>query len=75
VLGADGQRLAKRHGAVTLADQLALGVSIEALVGWMGSSVGLCAPGSRLTAAELLSDFDPARLRLEPTLLSDGAIA
>src|SRR6202030_1967875 len=40
VLGADGQRLAKRHGAVTLDQRLALGESLETVVGWMGSSGG-----------------------------------
>ena len=68
VLGADGRRLAKRHGAVTLDARLALGESIETLVGWMASSAGLAAPGGSLSAAEVLAGFDPARLRREPTV-------
>ena len=47
VFGADGRRLAKRHGAVTLDDRLALGESVATIVGWMASSVGLAAPGQR----------------------------
>jgi glutamyl-tRNA synthetase len=68
VLGADGRRLAKRHGAVTLDARLALGESIETVIGWMASSAGLAAPGSALSAAEVLASFDPARLRREPTV-------
>jgi glutamyl-tRNA synthetase len=71
VLGAGGRRLAKRDGAVTLDDRLALGESIATVVGWMASSVGLTAPGDSLSARELLAAFDPARLRREPTLWSD----
>jgi glutamyl-tRNA synthetase len=69
VLGADGRRLAKRHGAVTLDDRLALGESLETVVGWMASSVGLASAGSALRAQEVLAAFDPARLRREPTII------
>ena len=71
VVGADGRRLAKRHGAVTLDDRLALGESIATVVGWMASSVGLASPGRALSAGELLATFDPARLRREPTVWRD----
>ncbi len=44
VIGVDGTRLAKRHGAVTLADLVALGVSAEQvrdlLIASLGDSVG-----------------------------------
>ena len=69
VLGADGQRLAKRHGAVTLDERLALGESVETVVGWMAASAGLASAGSALSAREVLAAFDPARLRREPTIL------
>ena len=70
VLGPDGSRLAKRHGAVTLADRAALGEAPEDVVSWMASSVGLAQPGERVTAAGLVERFDPARLPREPTVLS-----
>jgi glutamyl-tRNA synthetase len=70
VLGADGRRLAKRHGAVTLDDRLALGETLETVVGWMASSVGLASAGSALSAPEVLAAFDPARLRREPTIIA-----
>ena len=74
VLGPDGQRLAKRHGAVTLGEQLAGGATIEAVTGWMASSVGLVAPGERLRAAELLPRFDASRLSRAPTTFTPGAL-
>jgi glutamyl-tRNA synthetase len=74
VLGADGRRLAKRHGAVTLDDRLALGESLETVVGWMASSVGLASAGSALSAQEVLAAFDPARLRREPTIMAISAV-
>jgi glutamyl-tRNA synthetase len=59
VLGPDGARLAKRHGAVTLDD-----IDPGAAVRWMARTLGLPeadrAPG-------LLDAFDPAALPREPT--------
>ena len=54
VLGADGARLAKRHGAVTLRE-----VGAAAALAWMASSLGLPRVGA---ARGLLDGFDPARL-------------
>ena len=59
VLGPDGARLAKRHGAVTLDD-----LDPAAAVRWMAATIGL--PGAA-TAAELLAAFDPAALPRAPT--------
>jgi glutamyl-tRNA synthetase len=59
VLGADGARLAKRHGAVTL-DEL----DAAAAVRWMARTLGL---DGATTAAEMLERFDPAALPGEPT--------
>ena len=69
VLGADGSRLAKRHGAVTLADRRALGETDAEVVAWLASSAGLAEPGETVSPAELVERFDPARIRREPTLL------
>jgi glutamyl-tRNA synthetase len=60
VLGPDGARLAKRHGAVTLRE-----VAPQAALGWMAESLGL---GPARTASELLERFDPAALPREPTV-------
>jgi glutamyl-tRNA synthetase len=68
VLGPDGARLAKRHGAVTLADRAALGETPADALSWMATSLGLAEPGERVTPAGLIERFDPARLPREPTV-------
>jgi glutamyl-tRNA synthetase len=72
VLGPDGSRLAKRHGAVTLADlHAARGWEPADALGWMAESLGLAEPGERVTPALLESRFSPRRLPREPTTFSD----
>lgn len=70
VLGPDGQRLAKRHGAVTLADRTAAGERPDEVLAWMARSLGLGGPEERPTLEELLARFDPALLPREPTMWS-----
>jgi glutamyl-tRNA synthetase len=53
LLGPDGQRLAKRHGAVTLPDRLALGESPLEVRSALAASVGLAEPGERPSLDEL----------------------
>ena len=71
VVGADGQRLAKRHGAVTLSDLAADGWSPADVLGALGRSLGLAAPGDDVTLDVLLARYDPARLPNRPTTLAD----
>jgi glutamyl-tRNA synthetase len=54
VLGPDGQRLAKRHGAVTLED-----MAPEDALEWIAASLNIAPP--------LLENFAPERLPREPT--------
>jgi glutamyl-tRNA synthetase len=63
VLGPDGRRLAKRDGAVTLADRAALGEDADAVRARLAASLGLCEPEERPSPAELVERFDLARLR------------
>ena len=70
VLGPDRRRLAKRHGAVTRSERLELGESVPEVIGWIAASAGLAPVGSSLSAAEVLSCFDPARLTREPAILT-----
>jgi glutamyl-tRNA synthetase len=58
VLGPDGSRLAKRHGAVTLDDH-----DPARALRWMAATLGM--PGAG-TTAELLAGFDPAALPRTP---------
>lgn len=65
VLGDDGERLAKRHGAVTLADLGARGVEPRDVVAWIAGTIGMTAGSSRArpsTLADLLGEFDPERI-------------
>ena len=73
VLGPDGERLAKRHGAVTLGDCAAQGDGPEELVAWMARSLGLAEAGERPAVGDLLARFDPDRLPREPTVWEPGA--
>jgi glutamyl-tRNA synthetase len=61
MLGPDGARLAKRHGAVTLADRLALGETPDQVRAFLLGTLGL-------TGAP--DEFVPARLPREPTVLA-----
>jgi len=70
VLGPDGRRLAKRHGSVTLDQRLALGESVQSVVGWMARSAGLVRSAKPLRADQVLASFDPARLAREPTVFA-----
>jgi glutamyl-tRNA synthetase len=70
VLGPDGSRLAKRHGAVTLADLAARGIGADAALAMLGASLGLCAADERVTTAELVERFDVQRLPRAPWSLA-----
>ena len=59
VLGPTGQRLAKRDGAVTLADRLMLGESAHDVRSALAVSLGMCAPGERPLLPELVAMFKP----------------
>ena len=62
-VNASGARLAKRDGAVTLRDRLALGETAAQVMERIGDSLGL--PGCR-TAADVLERWDPASLPRHP---------
>ena len=70
VLGPDGARLAKRHGAVALADRIAAGESPAEVRAALARSVGLAGAGELPTLDELLERFDPSALPTEPTVLT-----
>jgi glutamyl-tRNA synthetase len=58
MLGPDGARLAKRHGAVTLADRIALGETPLQVRSGLATSVGLAEPGEQPTLDELIARVD-----------------
>ncbi len=61
-----GSRLAKRDGAVTLADLARLGQTPGAVRARLAGSLGLAAPGEPVTPTTLLARFDPASLPRSP---------
>ncbi len=62
VLGSSGARLAKRDGAVTLADLRSAGVSAEEVLAVLAQSLDLAAPGERVHPQLLVERFDPGAL-------------
>ncbi len=70
VLGADGQRLAKRHGAVTLTELATAGWSAGEVLGALGRSLGLAAPGEQVTVDALLDRYDLSLVPPQPTRLA-----
>ena len=55
--GPDGDRLAKRHGSVTLEQVEAEGGTAEETVGRLAASLGLAPEGTNCLASDLLDDF------------------
>ncbi|MFD1811990.1 tRNA glutamyl-Q(34) synthetase GluQRS [Rhodococcus gannanensis] len=65
-LNGAGARLAKRDGAVTLADQAALGLGPDAVRGVLAASLGMAGPGEVPSTDDLLDRFDPGSLPRTP---------
>jgi glutamyl-tRNA synthetase len=70
MMGPDGQRLAKRHGAVSLGELRERGAAPAAVVGWLASTCGLAAPGESLLPGALLPRFEAAALPAAATVLA-----
>jgi glutamyl-tRNA synthetase len=62
VVGADGQRLTKRDGAITMSELAARGIDAGALRTALAASIGITEAGERVPAAELVSRFDVATI-------------
>jgi glutamyl-tRNA synthetase len=71
VLGADGQRLAKRHGAVTIDDLAVAGWSAAEVLGVLAVSLGLAHAGEAVAIDQLIDRFDPNRVPREAVELAD----
>jgi len=75
VLSPGGERLAKRHGAVGLADRAAAGESPAQVLSFLAASLGLAEPGEPVTPAQLVPRFRPDALPREPFVLDPGWLA
>ena len=70
-----GRRLAKRDGAVTLADLAPLGWTPDRVLGLLATSLGLAEPGEPVSTAMLLTRFDPEELPREPWIVRPAELA
>ena len=74
LLGDDGERLAKRHGAVGLTELRARGADPRAVVGRLAHSAGLLARAEPCTPAELVAGFEPSALERTATSIHPEAV-
>ncbi len=75
VVGEDGERLAKRHGALSLGELRQRGADPRAVVGLLAALSGLADPGTRCWPRDLVMGFDLARLPRTPARLAPAAVA
>lgn len=74
VLGPDGSRLAKRHGAVTLDDLSARGCEPHEVCARLAASLGIDPGQPSVSAADLLDRFDPDAIPRSPWRLSAAEV-
>ena len=74
VLAPDGERLAKRHGAVSLPDQVASGRTPAQVLAYLASTLGLADPHNECSPADLVALFDPENLPTTPLTLPPAVI-
>ena len=74
LLGDDGDRLAKRHGAVGLAELREGGADPRAIVGWLAHSAGLREHAEPCSPGDLVASFAPSALVHEATRIEGHAL-
>ena len=74
VVGEDGARLAKRHGALSLGELRAGGADPAAVVGALAATCGLAPPGARVHPSDLLGAFRLDAIPREPARLGGGRL-
>jgi glutamyl-tRNA synthetase len=70
VYGPDGNRLAKRHGAVTLDDLAQRGTTPDDVRALLATSLGLAVATEPVSAADLVTRFEPDAIPREPWQIS-----
>lgn len=66
VLNEEGDRLAKRDGAVTLTDLAKLAISPDNVRSQLAATLNLAEPGETITMGDLLDRYDPATVPTDP---------
>jgi glutamyl-tRNA synthetase len=75
VVGEDGARLAKRHGALSLGELRGGGADPRSVVGLLASLSGLAGPAALRSAGELVDGFSLARIARSPAVLRSDVLA
>jgi glutamyl-tRNA synthetase len=75
VVGEDGERLAKRHGALSLGELRGRGAEPGAVVALLAELSGLAPGGARVAARDLVAGFALGRLRREAAVLEAARVA
>ncbi len=75
VVGEDGARLAKRHGAASVGELRARGADPRAVVGLLAALSGLADAPSPLDPGQLVGRYRPERIPRRPSVLRAGALA
>lgn len=70
VINEEGERLAKRDGAVTLSDLAALGVDVDRVRSRLAETLGLAEPDEPVTMDDLLERYDPEAVPLTEAVWS-----
>jgi glutamyl-tRNA synthetase len=74
VVGEDGERLAKRHGALSLGELRERGADPRAVVALLAELSGL-SPGAAAAPRDLVPGFDLARVPRAPAVLASARVA
>lgn len=75
VVGEDGERLAKRHGALSLGELRARGADPRAVAGLLAELSGLAPAGARVSPAELVRGFTLDAVPRAPAVLRAARVA
>ncbi len=71
LVNADGEKLSKRDGALTVRALREAGVEADALVGWLAAALGQ-GDARRRTPQDVAASFDVGRVGPEPAVVRDG---
>jgi glutamyl-tRNA synthetase len=75
VVGEDGERLAKRHGALSLGELRTRGADPHAVVGLLAELTALAPAGARCAPRELVDGFRLGTLPRSPAVLRAARVA
>lgn len=75
VIGADGGRLAKRHGALSIGELRRRGIDPQVVVGILAYLSGLAPAGARLQPSDLVPGFRLEQLSKQPVTLNPDMLA